>query len=109
MPALIESDKELIGPSPWMNFQGIFAAARLRYDIDSLWLTDGNGVGVDSTINNYNTQKIDLPAEYGIKRSTSVWDRIAPSSPGDYIKSSVSGADRAWYHRVAYPQINLKF
>src|SRR5258706_5426284 len=39
-PALIESDKELIGASHRENFHGLFAAAQLRYDIHSLWLTD---------------------------------------------------------------------
>jgi len=107
-PALIETDKEPIGASHWANFHGLFAA-QLHYDIHSLWLTDDVEGGVDPDINSYDTQELELPATYGAKRSGLAGGRIAPLSLGNYIESSVSGADRAWYHRVAYPQFTHKF
>jgi len=104
MPALIGSDKEPIGLSQSANFHG-----QLRYDIDSLWLSDEVEGGVAPNINSYDAREIVRPARHGSKRFGSAVDPIAPFSSGDYIEGSVAGADRAWYHRVAHPQFSLKF
>jgi hypothetical protein len=109
MQAAIESDEDLVDASHWATFDGIFAVAEVRYDIPSLWPNDDVEAGVDPNICGYDAQEVDLPETYRIKRSGLAGGRIAFFSPEDYIESRVSGADRAWSHRVAYPQFNLKF
>jgi len=107
-PASIESDKQMIGGSHPVNLRGPLAAVQLRYDIDSVPLTDDVEGGGDPNMNGFDTWEIELGATYGLKPSGSA-SRMAPFSLGNYVESSVSGADRAWSHRVAHPQLSLKF
>jgi len=108
-PASIESDKQMIGGSHSVNLRGPLAAVQLRYDIDSVPLTDEVEGGGDPNMNGFDTWEIELGATYGIRHSDWAGGWIAPFSLGNYIESSVSGADRAWSHRVAHPQLSLKF
>jgi len=70
-PASIESDKQMIGGSHPVNLRGPLAAAQLRYDIDTVLLTDDVESGGDPDINSFDTWEIELAAMYGLKPSGS--------------------------------------